>query len=141
MELQWSSALSPQRVTAHCTLHTATLIYKLSHTQIFMLLISTHVRTDISVKSLTIALFSSLHVEGFNAPASRCKAALHPRPGQAGRAGDRTGFVGIRDSFARCRSPAHGTAAAGGQGPHCERGEGSRSVSRTFALPTYPHLL
>ena len=87
MELQWSSALSPQRVTAHCTLHTATLIYKLSHSQIFMLLISTHVRTDISVKSLTIALFSSLHVEGFNAPASRCKAALHPSPGRrAGRA-------------------------------------------------------
>ena len=95
-EAQWSYSgatveLGFVSTTGYSTLHfthSHTDLQTVTLTNIYAVDIYTqHVRTDISVKSLTIALFSSLHVEGFNAPASRCKAALHPSPGRrAGRA-------------------------------------------------------
>ena len=78
--------MSPQRVTAHCTLgftHSHTHLQTVTHTNIYAVDIYTQpVRVDISVKSQYNAPSTGLHGEGFDAPASRCKAALHPSPGR-----------------------------------------------------------
>ena len=92
MKLQWCAALSPQRVTAHCTLgftHSHTHLQTVTQTNIYAVDIYTQpVRVDISVKSLLMLLCSPVYmVKGSMPPRRVAKLLCTPDPSPGRRAG------------------------------------------------------
>ena len=109
VEIRATVALSPQRVTAHCTLgftHSHTHLQTVTQTNIYAVDIYTqHVRVDISVKSLLMLLCSPVYMVKGSMPPRRVAKLLCTPARAGGPGGKQNRFCGNSRQFCTLPQP------------------------------------